>query len=187
MTMRARWDAMANPKSIKEYQAPDEDVAVGDLMWYDRRGLTGVAGGVARPFSSTSLWTGTTAGTLARAAECFIGVAMSAHNNSNPGRTEGGGIRIAGAGVFGYPTDTPYTFDIGDLIIGVKDPSGNKLYAQVVAKGALGADPQDFTSLAREEAIGKAHRRYAAFSGVVEFEIKGIHESGGSVRQFLTS
>jgi hypothetical protein len=187
MSYRARWDAMANPKSVKEYQAPDEAVAVGDLMWYDRRGLTGVAGGVARPFSSTSAWTGSADGTRARVAEAFLGVAMSAHDPNNPGRTEGNGIRIAGAGVFGYPCDTPYTFDIGDLIVPVKDPSGNKLYAQVVAKGALGADPQDFAGLSREVAIGKAHRRYAAVSGVVEFQINGIHESGAGPRQFLTS
>lgn len=189
MTMRARWDCAANPKSVKEYAFDSADtIAVGDLMWYDRRGKTSVApGGVARPFNHANLWTGTDAGSRAKAAECFIGVAMSAHDPNNPGRTEGNGVRIAGAGVFAYPLDNTYTFDIGDLIIPAKDPAASLLSAQIVAKGALGADPQDFTALAREEAIGKVHRRYPSAVAVVEFQIKAIHEAGASTRQFLTS
>lgn len=189
MTYRARWDCMANPKSIKEYGIDSADtINVGDLMWYDRRGKSSVApGGVARPFNHSTLWTGSDAGTRARAAECFLGVAMSAHDPNNPGRTEGNGVRIAGAGVFAYPLDSTYTFDVGDLIVPMKDPAGNLLYAQVVSKGALGPDPQDFTGLAREEAIGKVHRRYPAAVGVVEFQIMAIHEAGATTRQFLTS
>lgn len=180
MSYRARWDLTGNPKSLKQYRYASGDApAIGDLMWYDRRGVSGVAGGCARPFSSTSAWTGSTAGSQAKVAEAFLGVCQSVDTVNLL-------CSITGRGVVGMPTDTPYTFDVGDLIVPVKDPSGNLLYSQVVAKGTV-TGPQDFNSLSREIAIGKAHKRYAAVSGVVEFEICGIHESGAGPRQFLTS
>jgi hypothetical protein len=178
MPNRSRWDAMANPKSVKEYGVLAADaIAVGDLVWLDKRT------GTVKAFSHSDAWTGTTAGSQGKVAENFVGHAMSAHAaNDSVNLT----VRVAGKGVFGYTVTTPATFEVGDLIMASKDPSGNLLFAAQVDKGALG-DPGEPTSLARELCIGKAAKRYLVATAVVEVEIQGMREAGSGPRMYLTS
>lgn len=172
------WDFAANPKSRKEYAIDTtEAIEVGDLMWWDKRSQ------VVRPASSSSLWTGTTAGSQGKLAENFVGVAASAHAANDSVVTT---VRVEGRGVFRFVVTTPATFEVGDYITGSKDPAGNLLFDQQVDKGALG-DPGEPTSLAREICIGRAARRYTVASGVIEMEIQGMREAGASPRQYLTS
>ena len=68
---RARWDAVANPKAIKEYPITNADaIEIGDLMWWDR------ANSVAKAASHANAWTGTAAGAQGKIAENFLGVAV---------------------------------------------------------------------------------------------------------------
>ena len=175
---RGAWDAVANPKSAKNFAIDTaEAVSVGDLMWWDKRFQ------VARPFSSTSAWTGSTAGSQGKVAENFIGVARSAHVLNDTVVTT---VRIEARGVFRFPVTTAAAFEVGDLISASKDPAANLLLAQAVDKGALG-DPGEPTGLAREIAIGKAAVRYTAASSIVEVEILGQREAGAGPRMYLTS
>ena len=182
MTYRARWDAVANPQGRKDYPIDiTEAIAVGDLMWWDKRSQ------VARSFASASAWTGSTAGTQAKMAENFIGVAQSAHPlPDNPQRTDFTTCRIGGRGTYAYPLTTAVAVQVGDYVTASKDPSGNLMFAQQVDKGAIG-DPGEHTSLARELAIGKITRTAPSSAPVAEFEILGTREAGGTARQYLTS
>jgi len=179
MSYRARWDAMSNPKSQKDYPIDTaEAIAVGDLMYWDR------VSAVARPFNSTHAWTGTLAGSQAHVAENFIGCAMSAHAANDTTRFLT--VRVAGRGVFGYPVTTAATFNIGDLVTASQDPAASLLLAQAVDKAALG-DPGEPTIVARSLAIGKAHETKAVAASVIDVEFAGIHEAGAGPRQYLTS
>lgn len=178
MTMRARWDSVANPKSLKEYAVLAADaVDVGDLCWFDKRTQT------VKAFSHSDAWTGSTAGSQGKVAENFVGVAMSKHAANDAINLT---VRVAAKGVFGYPLTTSAAIEVGDYLVASKDPSGNLLYAQQIDKGAIGAADEP-TGLARETCIGRAAKRYSVATGVVEMEIQGVREAGASPRQYLLS
>jgi hypothetical protein len=178
MPNRSRWDAMANPKSVKEYGVLAADaIAVGDLCWIDKRT------GTVKSFAHADAWTGSTAGSQGKVAENFVGVAMSAHAANDGANLT---VRVAGKGVFGYPVTTAATFEVGDYITASKDPSGNLLFAQAVDKGALG-DPGEPSGLTREICIGKAAKRYLVAASVIEVDIQGMREAGSGPRMYLTS
>lgn len=178
MTMRARWDSVANPKSLKEYAVLTADaIAVGDLCWFDKRTQT------VKPFSHTDAWTGSTAGSQGKVAENFVGVAMSAHAANDALNLK---VRIAARGVFGYPLTTAAIMEVGDYIVASKDPAGSLLFAQQVDKGALSAADEP-SNLARETCIGKAAERSTVAVSVIDVEIQGVREAGAGPRQYLLS
>ena len=175
---RSRWDSVANPKSTKNYAVLSADViAIGDLVWFDKRTQT------VKAFSHLDAWTGSTAGSQGKVAENFVGVASSAHVANDATVTT---VRVEAKGMVDYPLDISAIVEIGDLVTAAKDPAGNFLYAQRVAKGALG-DPDEPTSLAREIAIGKVAIRSTVAVADCAFEILGMREAGGGPRMYLTS
>ena len=168
MPYRGRWDHAANPKGLKEYPvAAATVIAVGDLCIWDPVTLK------ILPASSTTLWGSNEATSRVNLADKFVGIAHSAHAAAGD---EGDMVRVGGRGVYSMPVGTAVAFEIGDWVGGDKDSGGNFLYAQSVEKVTV-----------HDEAIGLVVRRYAAATGIVEFEIKGLHELGGGQRQFLTS
>lgn len=175
-TYRGAWDAVANPKSAKEF-AVDSTVAVeiGDIMWWDKRAS------VARSAADSTTWTGTTDGSQGKVAENFIGFARSAFAVGDLHAM----VRIEARGVYRVPVTTAATFEVGDLINASKNPAGSVLYAQQVDKGALNVGEP--TARARELAIGRAAKRYVAATNIVEVEIMGSREAGSNFRQYLTS
>lgn len=165
-----------NPKEFAIDSA--EATEIGDLMYWDQINK------VARPFSATSAWTGSTAGTQGKVAETFIGVARSAFAVGDTKAL----VRIEGRGVFRLPVTTAALFEVGDLVTAAKDPGGNLLYAQQVEKGAVGVAPAyEFTVLARSLTIGRAAKRATVAVNIIEVEIMGTREAGGSIRNYLTS
>lgn len=176
---RGRWDAMANPRGTKNYAVLSADaITIGDLCWFDKRTQT------VKAFSHTDAWTGSTAGSQGKVAENFVGVALSAHSANDTTVTT---VRIESKGTFDHPLDSSAIVEIGDLVTPAKDPAGNFLYAQRVAKGAIGADPNEPTAFAREIAIGKiAVRSTVAVSDVV-YEIFGMRDAGATPKMYLTS
>ena len=165
-----------NPKEFPVSSA--EATEIGDLMYWD------AASQVARPFSSTSAWTGTTAGTQGKVAENFIGLARSAFAVGDTHAL----VRIEGRGVFRNPVTTAATFEVGDLVTASKNPAGNVLYAQQIDKGAVGVAPMyEPTILARSLAIGRIAKRAPVAVSIIEWEIMGTREPGGSIRNYLTS
>lgn len=162
---RERWDARANPKSIKEFDV-DSAVAieVGDIVCQVTDD--------ARPASNTGLWTGGAAGTRGNVAMKFVGIAMSSKSSTSAT----GKVRVAGKGVFSMPVNTGTTFEIGDLVGAVQDGSNSYMLAQQVMKVT---DPA--------EAIGKVVKRYSVATSIVEFEILSNADAGGGFRAFLTS
>lgn len=175
---RGRWDAVANPKSAKQYAVLAADaIVIGDLVWFDKRTQT------VKAFSHTDAWTGSTAGSQGKVAENFVGVARSAHAANDSTLLF---VQVEARGEFDFPLDSSAIVEVGDLVTAAKDPAGNFLYAQRVAKGALG-DPDEPTGLAREIAIGKIAKRSTVAVSDVVIEILGTREVGGTPRQYLTS
>lgn len=162
---RKRWDFSANPSGHLDFAVDlATEIEVGDLCWLDVDD--------AKPASATTLWTGTEAGTLARFAEKFIGVAASAHRANDALVTT---VRVHTRGTFSHPLDAATTLEIGNLIGGKKDTGGNYLYAQKVAKVT---EPT--------YAIGKVQKRGTSLT-LAHYEIAGASAAGGGNRQFLTS
>ena len=165
-----------NPKEFPVSSA--EATEIGDLMYWDAMSQ------VARPFSSTSAWTGTLAGTQGKVAENFIGLARSAFAVGDAHAL----VRIEGRAVHRLPVTTAATFEVGELVTASKNPAGNVLFAQQVDKGAVGVPPMyEPTIIARSLAIGRAAKRYAVAVNMLEVEILGTREAGGSIRNYLTS
>ena len=164
-------------KNPKEF-AVDSTLAVeiGDLMWWDRINK------VARSAGAVAAWTGSTAGSQGKVAENFIGLARSAFVVGDMHAL----IRIEGRGVHRLPVTTAATFEVGDLVSASKDPSGNVLFAQQIDKVAEGA-PGEPTVAGRLLAIGRVAKRYTVATNMVEVEIMGTREAGGSIRNYLTS
>jgi hypothetical protein len=170
-TYRGRWDDMSNPKHVKEYLIDTAaTIEVGDLMWWDN------VYRVARSFADARGWTGSTDGSQGQAAECFIGVAMSAHTAND---TLNNTVRIAGKGVFGFTVTTAATFEVGDFVTASKDPSFSLLLDQAVDKSAVDASNEP-TARGRELSIGRAAKRYGVATSVVEVEINGTKETGSA-------
>lgn len=167
--MRKRWDFKANPAWILEFPVDaNVGVEIGDLMWLDTDD--------AKPASSTSLWTGTLAGTRGKLAEKFLGVAMSSHGSTDPAGT----VRVACRGVFALPVTTATTFEVGDRVSGSRDGSNNYLLDQEVEKAADSPANQNIF-------IGKAVKRYSSNTSIVEVEIAGSVVAGGGMKAFLSS
>lgn len=177
---RGRWDAMANPKSAKQYAVLAADpIEIGDLVWFDKRTQT------VKAFSHADAWTGSTDGSQGKVAENLVGVARSAHVANDSALLT---VQVEARGVYGFIVTTAAIFEVGDLVNASKDPAGNLLFAQQVDKGAVtGNIIAEFTTRAREIAIGKVAKRYTVATSNVEVEILGVREAGGSPRQFLTS
>lgn len=162
--MRKRYDVSADPAMILEYAVDLATVIeIGDLVWLDTDD--------AKPFNATELWTGTEAGSLGKAAEKFIGSAMSAHAANDARVTT---IRVATIGVFAYPLNTATTLEMGDLV-GAKKDTGNTLLNQVVAKVTN-----------ESHAIGRVVRRGTLVT-IARFDIRTRAVAGGGNRAFLTS
>ncbi|HSE46257.1 MAG TPA: hypothetical protein VLA89_13095 [Gemmatimonadales bacterium] len=176
---RGRWDAMANPKSEKQYGVLAADpIEIGDLCWFDKRTQT------VKAFSHADAWTGTTDGSQGKVAENFVGVARSAHVANDSTLTT---VQVEARGVYEFVLTTAALLEVGDLVTASKNPSFSLLFAQQVDKGALGAADEP-TSRAREIAIGKVAVRYqAATTSKALIEILGTREAGGGPRQFLLS
>jgi hypothetical protein len=171
MPYRGRWDIVANPKGLVELAVDTAtEIAIGDLLWLDVDD--------AKPFSHADLWTGSQAGSQAKAAEKFAGIANSTHV---AGDTTTRVVRVYTRGTYAYPVQTAATFEVGDLVSASKDPAANLLQAQAVDKISL--NPQSLEALA----IGKVQRRYATSTSFVEFEIFTRLAAGGGVRNYLTS
>ena len=177
---RGRWDALSNPKSVKEYAVLAADaIEIGDLVWFDKRTAS------VKSFSHTDAWTGSTDGSQGKVANNFVGVARSAHAATDSANLT---VRVEAKGVFAFVVTTAAIFHVGDLVTASKDASGNLLHAQQVDRGAN--DPAlyaEHTARARELAIGKVARSYAVASSIVEVEILGQREPGGSPKMYLTS
>jgi len=171
MTNRARWDDARNPKHTKEYLIDTaEEVNSGDLMYWDN------VYRLARPFGSSHGWTGSLDGSQGQAAENFIGVAYSSHT---AGDTLNNTVRISGRGVFGLPVTTAAAFEVGDYVTASKDPAGSLLLDQAVDKAATDAS-NEVTPRGREISIGRAAKRYASVTSILEVEISGTREAGFS-------
>jgi hypothetical protein len=115
-------------------------------------------------------------------AENFIGFARSAFAVGDMHAL----VRIEGRAVHRVPVTTAATFEVGDLVMPSKNPAGNYLFAQAVDKVAMGA-PGEPTILGRSLAIGRAAKRYVGVTNMLEIEILGNREAGGSIRNYLTS
>lgn len=177
---RKRWDLAANGSGLLEYSVLAADaIEIGDLLWFDKRTQT------VKSFAHADAWTGSTDGAQGKVAENFVGVAQSAHAaNDSQNLT----VRVHGRGTFEFLVGTAITFEVGDLVNAVKNPSFNLLYAQYVDRGAvISAINTEHTTRAREIAIGKVAKRTTAASGVVVVEIQGTRVAGGGPRQYLTS
>jgi hypothetical protein len=152
-------------------------IDIGSMCWFDKRTQT------VKMFSHLDAWTGSTAGAQGKVAENFVGVATSAHVANDAGVTV---VRIACKGAVDMLLSPSAIVEIGDVVTAAKDPAGNFLLANTVAKGSLG-DPDEPTALARELAVGRvAIRSTVAISDVV-FEYVGTREAGSPVRQGLSS
>lgn len=168
---RGRWDDVANPKHRKEYLIDTaQTIEVGDLMFWDN------VYRLARAFGDSRGWTGTTDGSQGQVAENFIGVAASAHTANDTTVTT---CRIEGKGVFAFPVTTAATFEVGDFVTASKDPAFSLLLDQAVDKGAVDASNEP-TARSREISIGRAARRYAVATSIVEVEINGTREAGSA-------
>lgn len=168
---RGRWDDGANPKGKKQWPVDSADeIAVGDLMYWDW------ASRVARRFSHSDAWTGTLDGSQGKVAENFLGCAGSAHVAGDTANTV---IRIDSLGVFGMSVTTVATFEIGDYLTASKDPSYSLLLAQAVDKAATDASGET-TARGRELSIGRAMKREAVATSLVEMGIRGTREPGSA-------
>jgi len=176
---RGAWDSVANPKSSKEFPVDSaEATEIGDLMWWDDKLK------VARSAAAASTWSGSQDGTQGKVAEHFIGIARSAFAVGDVSAL----VRIESRGVYRLPVTTAATFEVGDRVTASKDPAGNVLFAQQVDKGAVGPAPAyEPTIRSRELTIGRAAKRATTAVNIIEVEILGTREAGGSVRQYLTS
>lgn len=177
---RGRWDALSNPKSAKQYAVLAADaIEIGDLVWFDKRTQT------IKAFSHADAWTGSTDGAQGKVAENLVGVARSAHVANDSALLT---VQVEARGVYGFIVTTPAVFVVGDLVTASKNPAGNLLFAQQVDKGAvISAINAEFTTRAREIAIGKVAKSYAVATSNVEVELIGTREAGGGPRIYLTS
>lgn len=177
---RKRWDLASNGDGMKEYAVLAADaIEVGDLLWFDKRTQT------VKAFSHADAWTGSEDGAAGKVAENFVGVAASAHAANDAVSTV---VRVHTRGVYEFPLSAAAVLEVGDLVNAVKNPAGNTLYAQTVVKGAtISAINAEFTTRAREIAIGKVAKRVTVADTRALIEIMGTREAGGGPRQYLTS
>lgn len=177
---RGRWDAMANPKSVKEYAVLSADpIAIGDLVWFDKRTQT------VKAAAHADCWTGSTDGAQGKFAENFVGVARSAHAANDASNLK---VRVESRGVYNFALSPSAIMEVGDLVNAVKDPAGNILLNGTVGKGAtISAINTEHTTRAREIAIGRVAVRSTIAVDNVDVEIMGTREAGGGPRLYLTS